>query len=61
MCFHSDWDSLCVHDSRYGIEMFDYDDLLYPISAGVYDDEDDSNGTCIGDHSLVAAPLIYVK
>ena len=41
--FCSDWESLCIYDSRYGIELFNYD-LLHPTSFNDYDDDDDSNG-----------------
>jgi hypothetical protein len=39
----SDWESLCIYDSRYGIELFNYD-LLHPTSFNDYDEDDDSNG-----------------
>ena len=44
--YTSDWESMCIYDSRYGIELFNYD-LLHPTSFNDYSDEDDSNGQCI--------------
>ena len=43
LVLHSDWDSLCVHDGRYDIELFNYD-LFHPTPFTSCDDEDDSNG-----------------
>ena len=43
LILHSDWDSLCVHDGRYDIELFNYD-LFHPTPFTSCDDEDDSNG-----------------
>ena len=42
----SDWGSLCVHDFRYDVQLFNYD-LFRPTSFSTYDDDDDSNGECI--------------
>ena len=39
----SDWDSLCVHDGRYDIELFNYD-FFHPTSFTAYNDDEDSNG-----------------